>query len=138
MSRKWLLLVAVLALGIAFIGCGDGGSTTTYDSGTATGSADGYAAKFENGRPVTVTITLYEEDILGAVVSGPDESVNYGALVIQAAGALIKDKKSVNAGVDAVTAVTPSTGRATYTIQAIKDAGAEAIDKIHRGEFDPS
>jgi fumarate reductase flavoprotein subunit len=132
MAKRFLILLSavVLTLGFLLMGCPTEEESANNATGTATGSAQGY------GDRVYVTITLENGVITNAIISGPKETVGYGDTFIQNAGALIVEKNSVDAGVDAVVSATPSGGRATVTPIAIKRAGAEAIAKIKRGEFD--
>jgi hypothetical protein len=115
-----LLVLAVLCL--IFAGCpaDPAPENGTEDPNTATGTSYGYENKL-----ISVTITMKDGVIIDVKITG-EQTPGIGSLVIRDAPALIKEKNSVDAGVDAVTSST-----ATVTKAAIKVAGNKAIAEIH-------
>jgi hypothetical protein len=109
-------------------------------SGIATGRGDGFARSdyylregaLGYGREITVTVTLDEGYITDVVINGPDESNDYGQVIIQKAPTVIKAKNTFDVNIRDVDAVSI----ATSTLKGIKEAGKGAIDKIKAGEFD--
>lgn len=109
-------------------------------SGTATATGDGFARSdyylmegaLSYGREITVTVTLDEGYITGVVINGPDESKDYGQVIIQKAPLVIKAKNTFDVTIRDIDAVST----ATSTLKGITEGGNRAIDKIKAGEFD--
>jgi hypothetical protein len=109
-------------------------------SGTATATGNGFARSdyylmegaLGYGREITVTVTMDEGYIIDVVINGPDESGDYGQVIIQKAPTVIKTKNTFDVNIRDVDAVSI----ATSTLKGIKEAGNGAIDKIKAGEFD--
>jgi uncharacterized protein with FMN-binding domain len=107
-------------------------------SGTDSATGDGYArtpdylahGALGYGRQITVTVTLEEGYIENVVIDGPDESTDYGQVIIQKAPAVIKAKNTFDVNIKDVDAVSI----ATSTLKGIKEAGNAAIDKIRAAQ----
>ena len=104
-------------------------------SGTATKSADGFAALPDEewvkengstpGRQVSITVTAKDGYITDVAIDGPDESTGVGSLLIAKAPAIIKKKNSfeIKVEMDAIS-------KASCTRDAIIDAGKAAVEEI--------
>jgi hypothetical protein len=122
MGKNISILFVLVASCMVFVGCpGDPSPENGTDNiNTATGSSYGYENKL-----ISVTITKENGVIIDVKIAG-EQTPGIGDLVIRDAPAKIKEKNSVDAGVDAVTSST-----AMVTKAAIKDAGNKAIAEIH-------
>ncbi|MDR2742505.1 MAG: FMN-binding protein [Treponema sp.] len=121
-KRISYLLFVFAALCLVFASCpaDPGPENGTEDPNTATGTSYGYENKL-----ISVTITQKDGVITSVKITG-EQTPGIGALVIRDAPAMIKEKNSVDAGVDAVTSST-----AIVTKTAIKEAGNKAIAEIY-------
>ncbi|MDR0730073.1 MAG: FMN-binding protein [Treponema sp.] len=121
MRKKILNLLFMLEVFcLFFAGCPNDSGNGTEDTNTATGTSYGYENKL-----ISVTITMKDGVITDVTITG-EQTPGIGSVVIRDAPAKIKEKNSVDAGVDAVTSST-----AVVTKAAIKEAGNKAIAEIH-------
>jgi fumarate reductase flavoprotein subunit len=123
-NRTLVFEIVIIALLFVFGGCSTDDSSDNSNAGQPfPGSPTGHDSGSANGYDglVTVEITMDKGWIIDVKVDGPRESAGIGASAVQQAPAVIKEKNSVD--IDTLSG-------ATFTTNAIKKAGQEAIDKI--------
>lgn len=111
-----LLVCAFMA--VSLVGCssetGGAAAAGKFTPGTYTGTADGY------GGPVTVEITVDENNVTDVKITGDKETPAVGGAALEELTKQVKDKGT--AEIDGVSG-------ATYTTTAVKEAALQALNQ---------